>query len=283
MAPEPIAPLLCVHDLFDLTGRVALVTGGGGGLGSAMVRALAAAGARVAVMTRHEASALPVAESITAAGGQAIAAVADVTDLDSLQAARAGIESAFGPVEILVNGAGGNQPRATTAPGQSFFELDPAAIEQVFRLNFAGTLNCCRVFGQPMTAAGRGCIVNVASMAAERPLTRVVTYSAAKAAVVNFTRWLAVHMAREYHPAIRVNALAPGFFLTEQNRYLLTDQATGELTARGRTIVEHTPAGRLGEADELVAALLWLCGPGAAFVTGTVIPVDGGFSAFSGV
>lgn len=268
---------------FDITGQVALVTGGSGVLGSAMARALAAAGAHVAVLGRRAAPAQTVAATITAAGGRALAVAADVLDRAALELALEQISAELGAVDILVNAAGGNRPGATVAPGGSFFDLDPQALREVTALNYEGTLLPCQVIGRQMAQRGCGCIVNISSVAANRPLTRVVGYSAAKAAVENLTRWLAVHMAREYNPAIRVNALAPGFFLTEQNRALLTNPATGELTPRGATILQHTPMARFGTPDELAQTLLWLVSPAAAFVTGAVIPVDGGFSAESGV
>jgi NAD(P)-dependent dehydrogenase (short-subunit alcohol dehydrogenase family) len=192
------------------------------------------------------------------------------------------VRNTFGPVDILINAAGGNSPAATTSAEQTFFDLDTEAANQVFCLNFTGTFQSCQVFGRDMADRGEGCVVNITSMSALRPLTRIPAYGAAKAAVVNFTQWLAVHMAQEYHPHIRVNAIAPGFFLTEQNRYLLLD-AEGKLTPRGQAIISHTPAGRLGEPADLLGPLLWLVSPASAFVTGTVIPVDGGFATFSGV
>ncbi len=271
------------ESLFGLGDQTAVVTGGGGGLGSEMVRTLATAGAKVAVLTRRSETSRPVADAINTAGGRAMAVACDVTDKGALEQARASIENELGPVDILVNAAGGNRPLATSMPDRSFFELDEAAVREVLDLNFMGTFLACQVFGQAMAERGRGSVINISSMAALRPLTRVVAYGAAKAAVDNFTRWLAVHMAREHHPAIRVNAIAPGFFLTEQNRYLLTDHASGQMTPRGQSILDHTPAARLGNATDLAGVLLWLAGPSASFVTGTVIPVDGGFAAFGGV
>jgi NAD(P)-dependent dehydrogenase (short-subunit alcohol dehydrogenase family) len=272
-----------VKELFDLRGEVAVVTGGSGGLGAMMARTLAGAGAHVAILARRPDPCGEVVREIEAAGGAAIAVGCDVLDLAALEGARAKIAEALGPPTILVNGAGGNRPEATTGPGRSVFELDPTAISEVFDLNVQGTLRPCQVFGRAMAERRRGCIINISSMSAERPLTRVAAYGAAKAAIDNLTRWLAVHMAKEYGPGIRVNAIAPGFFLTDQNRFLLTQRDSGELTERGRTIVEHTPMGRLGAAEDLAGALLWLASPAAAFVTGVVVPVDGGFSAFSGV
>ncbi len=183
---------------------------------------------------------------------------------------------------MLINAAGGNSPAATTSAEQSFFDLDTQAVSRVFSLNFTGTFQSCQIFGRDMAGRKQGCIVNITSMSGLRPLTRVPAYSAAKAAIINFTEWLAVHMAQEYNPAIRVNAIAPGFFLTEQNHYLMVD-ADGKLTARGQAIVDHTPMGRLGEPNDLAGTLLWLVSPASSFVTGIVVPVDGGFSAYSGV
>lgn len=250
---------------FGLDERVAVVTGGTGALGSAMAAGLAAAGARVAVLAR-----------CAPEDADVFALTADVLRRDELIAARERLLERWGRVDILVNAAGGNVPGATLDPGASVFDLREDAFRQVVDLNLAGTLLPTQVFGEAM--GGEGAIVNVSSMAATRAITRVVGYGAAKAAVENLTRWLAVELA----PAVRVNAIAPGFFIGEQNRALLLEP-DGALTARGRAIIERTPAGRFGEAEELVGTLLWLCGPGARFVTGTVVPVDGGFSAFSGV
>ncbi|MGZ3663269.1 MAG: SDR family oxidoreductase [Ktedonobacterales bacterium] len=269
--------------MFSLENRVALVTGGSGVLGSAMARGLATAGARVAVLGRRAESGERVVEEIRDAGGEALAVAADVLDRSALERAAADIHERFGPVDILVNAAGGNHAGATTSDTSSFFDLNLDAVQQVFGTNFTGLFQCCQVFGRDMAEHGSGSIINIASMSGIRPLTRIPAYSAAKSAVANFTQWLSVHMAQEYNTQIRVNAIAPGFFLTEQNRYLLTDQATGAWTQRGATIVAHTPMGRLGAPGDLVGTLLWLSSPAAAFVTGIVVPVDGGFSAFSGV
>jgi NAD(P)-dependent dehydrogenase (short-subunit alcohol dehydrogenase family) len=266
--------------LFTIEGQTAVVTGGSGVLGRTMCLALAQAGARVVVLGRRAELANKVAEEIRAAGGQALGISCDVTQRSDLERALAQVTDTFGPIDILVNGAGGNQANATTSPERSFFDLDEQAIENTVRLNFTGTVLTCQVFGRGMAERGQGCIVNVASI---RPLTRVVAYAAAKAAVVNFNQWLAVLMAREYSPKIRVNSIAPGFFLTEQNRYIMLDEKTGGYTPRAQTIIAHTPAGRLGEPDDLVGTLLWLVSPASIFVTGIVVPVDGGFSAFGGV
>jgi NAD(P)-dependent dehydrogenase (short-subunit alcohol dehydrogenase family) len=269
--------------LFDLKGQTAVVTGGSGGLGSAMAFALAQAGVKVAILSRSEESVRRVAQAIQVQGGTAQGFACDVIDRAALEQTLEHITAYFGPIDILVNGAGGNQPGATTSAERLFFDLDNAAIDQVFDLNFSGTIKCCQVFGRGMAARKRGCIINIASMNSLRPLTRIPAYSAAKAAVTNFTQWLAVHMAQEYSPDIRVNAIAPGFFLTDQNRFLLTQKETGAYSERGRTIIAHTPMARLGDAGDLVGTLLWLASPAAQFVTGIVVPVDGGFSAFSGV
>jgi len=271
-----------LDELFSLEGQVAVVTGGTGVLGGAMARGLARAGARVGVLGRRREQAEAVAQAIVAENGEAVALPADVLERGQLAAAREAVLERWGRLDILVNGAGGNVPGATVAPGASFFDLPAGGMEQVIALNLQGTLLPSQIFGVPMAQAGRGCIVNISSMAAQRALTRVLGYGAAKAAVDNATRWLAVELARSHGPGLRVNAIAPGFFLGEQNRALLTNE-DGTLTARGRTIVDHTPAGRFGEPAELLGTLIWLCGPGASFVNGVVVPVDGGFSAFSGV
>lgn len=271
-----------LDDLFGLKGQVAVVTGGTGVLGGAMARGLARAGARVGVLGRRREQAEAVAGVLVAEGGEALALPADVLDRTQLEAARETLLACWGRLDILVNGAGGNLPGATLAPGASFFDLPAGGMEQVLALNLQGTLLPSQVFGAAMAKAGRGCIVNISSMAAQRALTRVPGYGAAKAAVENVTRWLAVELARTHGAGLRVNAIAPGFFLGEQNRALLTN-LDGTLTPRGQTVVDHTPAGRFGEPAELLSTLIWLCGPGASFVNGVVVPVDGGFSAFSGV
>jgi NAD(P)-dependent dehydrogenase (short-subunit alcohol dehydrogenase family) len=272
-----------LDDLFTLEGKVAAVTGGGGVLCGAISQALGHVGARVAVLDLFPEAAQRVAGAIIAAGGEALAMRCDVLDKASVEAAGREILEAFGRVDILVNGAGGNKREATTAPELSFFDLPADAVQWVFNLNFVGSLLPSQVFGRVMAEQGEGIILNTSSMNAFRPLTRIPAYSAAKAAVSNFTQWLAVHMAQEYSSQIRVNAIAPGFFLTEQNRFLLTDERTGELTPRGRVIIDHTPMGRFGDPEDLLGTVLWLLSPASAFVTGVVVPVDGGFSACSGV
>lgn len=207
----------------------------------------------------------------------------DVLDKASIEQAAAQVLDSYGRVDILINGAGGNRPQCTTNPVQPFFDLPAEALRWVFDLNLMGTILPCQVFGRSMAQQKQGIILNISSMNAFRPLTRIPAYSAAKAGVSNFTQWLAVHMAQEYSPNIRVNAIAPGFFLTEQNRYLLTDAETGALSARGQKIIDHTPMGRFGNPEDLDGAVLWLLSPASAFITGIVVPVDGGFSAYSGV
>jgi NAD(P)-dependent dehydrogenase (short-subunit alcohol dehydrogenase family) len=270
-------------DFFHIQGQCALITGGSGAIGSALARGLAQAGARVVIVSRRVEACIRIADEIRAAGGQALGIGGDVLDRGALERVARDVRSAFGPVNILINAAGGNAPQATTGPDLSFFDLEGQMVDAVFRTNFAGVFQSCQVFGQHMVEQGQGCIVNIASMSALRPLTRVVAYSAAKAAVVNFTQWLAVYMAQEYSPRIRVNALAPGFLLTAQNRFLLVDPASGAWTPRGEAIIAHVPMRRLAMPEELVGTLLWLVSPASDYVTGTVVPVDGGFSAYCGV
>jgi len=272
-----------LEGLFGLAGKTAVVTGGGGVLCGAMSRALGRVGVKVAVLDLIPEAAQKVAEEIVAAGGEVMAVQCDVLDKDSIEVAAQRVMDTYGRVNILINGAGGNRKEATTSSELSFFDLSPEAIRWVFDLNFLGTLLPSQVFGRLMAEEGEGCILNISSMNAFRPLTRIPAYSAAKAAVSNFTQWLAVHMSQEYSPEIRVNAIAPGFFVTQQNRFLLTDERTGELTPRGRTIIDHTPMARFGDPEDLIGTVLWLLSPAARFVHGVVVPVDGGFSAFSGV
>lgn len=272
-------------NLFDLTGKTAVVTGGGGVLGGAIADGLAAAGARVAVTSRNIDNAHRVVEKILACGGEAKAYALDVHCAVVTEDCKSAILSDFSKIDILVNGVGGNLKEATTSAEQSFFQLPNDAFNRVMDLNLAGgVIIPTQIFVKAMLAnESGGSIINITSMNALRPLTRIPGYSAAKAAVSNFTQWFAVHMAQEYGPKFRVNAIAPGFFLTEQNRFLLTDEKTGAPTPRGKTIIDHTPMGRYGDAEELIGAAVWLASDASRFVTGTIIPVDGGFSAFSGV
>jgi len=264
-----------MSDLFSLEGRVAVVTGGGGALGSAMARGLAAAGAQVAVLGRTRATLEKAVE-----GGFSV--VADVLDEDQLVSARDAILGRWGRIDVLVNAAGGNVAEAVVPPGGDVFGIPTGALRGVMDLNLLGTVLPTQVFAPTLVAGGEGSIVNISSMAADRAITRVVGYSAAKAAVDSYTRWTAVELARRHGSAIRVNAIAPGFFIGEQNRRLLTEE-DGSLTDRGSTIVRLTPFGRFGEADELAGTVVWLASRASRFVTGIVVPVDGGFSAWSGV
>ena len=272
-----------MKELFDITGKVIVITGAGGVLCGTMAKALAGAGAKIAVLDIIETAASKVADEIKSHNGRAVAIKCDVLDKKSLEAAKEKTIAELGQVDILINGAGGNKKEATTTPDMKFFDLPAEAIRSVFDLNFLGTFLPTQVFARDMAEKGQGVILNVSSMNAFRPLTKIAAYSAAKAAVSNFTQWLAVHLCQNYSKDIRVNAIAPGFFLTEQNRFLLTDEKSGELTARGRTIIDHTPMGRFGEPQELIGTVMWLLSDAAKFVTGVVVPVDGGFSAFSGV
>ena len=275
---------------FSLEGKVAVVTGATGVLGGAMARGLAAAGAKVAILGRREAKAHEVADAIAAAGNNAMPLPADVLDEDSLRAARQKLLDNWGGVDILINAAGGNLPDATVFGDITFFNVPRIALEGVVGLNFTGTVLPIQIFGEPMAKQGKGSIINISSMAAQKVLTRVMGYSAAKAAVDNLTRWLAVDLAEKHGAGLRVNAIAPGFFIGEQNRALLIKEEPAHcaqdslsLTERGQQIVDHTPMGRFGEPDELVGAATWLASDASSFVTGIVLPIDGGFSATSGI
>lgn len=267
---------------FDLTERVVVVTGGTGVLGGAMARGLARAGARVAILGRREEVAEEVAAEITAAGGAAVATPADVLEPDSLEAARTALLERWGRVDALVNAAGGNRADATVVGDRTLFDLSPDAFRKVVDLNLTGTLLPTQIFGEAMVERGRGSVINISSMTAQKPLTRVIGYGAAKAGVDNITRWLAVHVAQRYGEGLRVNAIAPGFFIGEQNRDLLL-RDDGSPSARGQQILDHTPMGRFGDPDDLVGTAVWLASDASRFVTGTVVPVDGGYSAFGGV
>lgn len=268
--------------IFDIQDKVAIVTGGAGVLGGAMARGLANAGAKLGILGRTPEKVHRQCEAIQKEGGQALTLVANVLDQQQLEAARDKILDRWGQIDCLLNVAGGNRAGATIGPEQNFFDLSMEDFDQVVALNLKGTVLPTYIFGQAMADQGTGSIVNISSMTAQQPFTRVVGYGAAKAAIDNFTRWLAVEMAHKYGAKIRVNALAPGVFIGEQNRRLLLNEQE-ELTPRGNTIIEHTPMRRFGEPEELVGTVIWLCSPAASFITGVVVPVDGGFSAFSGV
>jgi NAD(P)-dependent dehydrogenase (short-subunit alcohol dehydrogenase family) len=269
--------------MYDFTGQTVVVTGGVGVLGSEIVCALANCGAQLAILDLRIEAGQALLERMGGHAGSAALLQVDVLKMESVRKAAAEVLNRFGRVDCLINAAGGNQPQATTGPDLKFFDLPTEALRWVFDLNLLGTILPCQVFGKAMAEHGSGVILNVSSMNAFRPLTRIPAYSAAKAGVSNFTQWLAVHMAHEYSPRIRVNAIAPGFFLTDQNRFLLTDRETGELTARGKSIIAHTPMARFGDPQDLIGAVLWLLSPASDFVTGTIVPIDGGFSAYSGV
>jgi len=272
-----------MSELFCIKDKAIVITGGSGVLCSAMAKELARLGARICIVGHDVSRASGLCKQIEAEGYFAIPVQADVTDRKQVEEAFSCAVKTMGKVDVLINGAGGNKKEATTCEELSFFDIPADAVRSVFELNFMGVFLPSQVFGRFMAESGEGVIINISSMNAFRPLTNVAAYSAAKAAVSNFTQWLAVHMCRNYSKNIRVNAIAPGFFLTEQNRYLLTDEQTGKLTERGERIIEHTPMARFGEPEELVGTVLWLLSDAAKFVTGVVVPVDGGFSAFSGV
>ncbi|WP_258104738.1 SDR family oxidoreductase [Marinoscillum sp. MHG1-6] len=266
----------------DLEGKVAVVTGGAGILSGALIDGLVANGVKIGLLGRRLDALSEVADRVRENGGESICLVADVLDRSALEDARAEVLSKWGKIDILINAAGGNMAGATIMPDGSFFDIDLKALQGVIDLNFMGSVVPSVVFGESMSKKGQGNIIHISSMSASRPMTRVVGYSAAKAGIDNLTKWMAVEFANKYGEGMRVNAIAPGFFLTKQNERLLTEE-DGSLTSRGKTIVDHTPMGRFGQPDELIGTLLWLCSDASKFVTGTTIPVDGGFSAFSGV
>ncbi|MEL6671145.1 MAG: SDR family oxidoreductase [Bacteroidota bacterium] len=268
--------------MFDLTDKVAVITGGAGVLGTAMARGLSQQGAKVAILGRTAEKVNQAVSDLTSMGGEALSLVADVLDKNALQAALQTVLEKWGRVDILINAAGGNQAGATVMPDQRVFDLSMDAFSQVTDLNLKGTVLPTLVFAEQMAEQGKGTVINISSMAAQQALTRVVGYSASKAAIDNFTKWMAVELAQKHGEGLRVNAIAPGFFIADQNRRLLTHE-DGSLTARGETIVSQTPFGRFGKPEELISTLVWLCSDASSFVTGIIVPVDGGFSAFSGV
>lgn len=270
------------EDMFDITGKVAVVTGGAGILCGNMCRFLAERGGKVAILDQNLAAAQHLADEIRSEGGESVGIACNVLEKNSIEEAVESVHSKFKHVDILINGAGGNRPQATTNADQSFFDLPADALRWVFDLNLMGTILPSQVIARGMASRKQGVILNISSMNAFRPLTRIAAYSAAKAGVSNFTLWLAVHLAQEYSPAIRVNAIAPGFFIGQQNKRLLLNE-DGSLTPRGQAILSHTPMGRFGDPEDLLGTLLWLISPASQFITGIVVPVDGGFSAYSGV
>jgi len=268
--------------MFKLKKKVAIITGGAGVLGSAMAMGLSKAGARVGILSRTRKTVDIAVKNIQDMGGEALPLIASVLDKNQLLEAQKQVLSEWGTIDILVNCAGGNKPGATIRPDQQVFDLSMEDFDAVTDLNLKGTVLPTMVFGEVMAQQKRGCIVNISSMAAQQAITRVIGYSASKAAIDNFTKWMAVEMAHKYGDGIRVNAIAPGFFIADQNRRLLL-QEDGSLTDRGKTIITNTPFKRFGQPEELVSTLLWLCSERSGFITGIVVPVDGGFSAFSGV
>lgn len=268
--------------MFELSGKVAVVTGGAGALGGAMAMGLAMAGAKVGILSRTKTSVKKQVEAIKAAGGVALPLVADVLDEEQLHAAKNKILQEWQGIDILVNAAGGNMKGATITPEQTIFDLSIDDFDKVSALNLKGTVLPSTILGKVMAEQKKGCIINISSMAAQQAITRVVGYSASKAAIDNFTKWMAVEMAHKFGEGIRVNAIAPGFFIGEQNRRLLLNE-DGSFTSRAQTIIDQTPFKRFGKPDELVSTVIWLCSDASSFITGIVVPVDGGFSAFSGV
>jgi NAD(P)-dependent dehydrogenase (short-subunit alcohol dehydrogenase family) len=269
--------------MYDFSGRTFLVTGGTGVLGGVVAGTLVDVGANVVVLDRSLDPTRGVADFAAPTGWQAKAVHGDVLKRDSLVQAAAAVKTQYGPIYGLINAAGGNSPKATCSPDLSFFDIPEDGMRFVLDLNLLGTMMPCQIFAEQMAETGEGVILNYSSMNAFRPLTNIAAYSASKAGITNFTAWLAVHMAQNYSGKIRVNAIAPGFFLTEQNRFLLTDKETGKWTPRGQKIFDHTPMGRLGTPEDLLGCSLWLLSPASSFVTGITVPVDGGFSAYAGV
>lgn len=268
----------------DLSEKIAVITGGTGALGESMSRGLASAGATVVILARDMDKVNSLVKDMKANGGNVIGLSVDVLDKSAIESAAQEVKETYGRVDILVNGAGGNRSDATSMPGERiFFDLPEEALRWVFDLNLMGTILPSQVFGQMMAEQRAGVILNVSSMASFQPMTRVVAYASAKAAINNFTQWLAIYMAQEHNVNIRVNAIAPGFFLGEQNRFLLIDEETGDLTTRGQQIIDHTPMNRFGNPDDLVGTMCWLVSDASRFITGIVVPVDGGFMAYSGV
>lgn len=274
-----------ISKMVDFKGQSVIITGGAGVLGAEMAKALFDCGANVIIMDYNLDAAQKAVKNlgVSKVNAQGLAIQANVLESDSVKAAIETVVNKFGKIDGLINAAGGNKPQATTTPEVPFFDLPVDAIRWVFDLNLLGTIIPSQIVGRQMAQQKHGVILNVSSMNAFRPLTRIAAYSAAKAGVSNFTQWLATYMAQEFSPEIRVNAIAPGFFLTDQNRFLLTDAESGALSKRGRQIIDHTPMGRFGNPQDLNGTMLWLMSGASAFVTGIVVPIDGGFSAFSGV
>jgi NAD(P)-dependent dehydrogenase (short-subunit alcohol dehydrogenase family) len=268
--------------LFSLKDKTAVITGGTGVLGQSMVQAISEAGANVALLGRRKEAGDELAAKLAKSGGRVLSLKADVLERDQLVAAKEAVIKEFGRIDILVNAAGGNMPGAVVQPESNFFAMTIADFQKVVDLNLLGSVLPTQIFSEDMAKRKKGVIINIASMAAMRTITRVAGYSAAKAAIANFTGWLAVEMAHKYGEGVRVNAISPGFFLTEQNRNLLTNP-DGSYTSRGQRVIAQTPYGRFGRPEELFGTLIYLCSDASAFVTGINVPVDGGFSVYSGV
>ena len=268
-------------EIFNVQGKTAVITGAGGVICGTMARDMAKAGMNVALLNRTLEKAQRIAQEITDGGGEAIAVQADVLDKETLETAREQVTERFGRVDVLVNGAGGNRKDASTSSEMSFFDIPFSALQDVFDLNVLGAILTTQIFGRDIVASN-GSVINIASMASILPLSNTIAYSGAKAAAANFTQWMAVHFNQNYSRTIRVNAIAPGFLLTSQNRYLL-QQESGEPTERGRKVLDKTPMGRYGTPEEMAGAAIWLCSDAASFVNGAIIPIDGGFSAYWGV
>lgn len=267
---------------FDISGQVAVITGAGGIICGVMAKEMAKKGVKVALLDLFVENAQKIADEINAAGGEAVAVKANVLDRESLEQARDAVLDRFGRVDILINGAGGNKKEATVSPELDFFHLNVDAFKWVFDLNVTGAVLTTMVFGELLAKQGTGNVINIASMATYHPLTNTVAYCGAKAAVANFTEWMATHFNQNYSKNIRVNAIAPGFLLTTQNRFLMQKE-DGTPTDRGQRVLNKTPMGRYGEPEEMAGPVIWLCSEAASFVNGAVIPVDGGFSAFWGI
>lgn len=273
---------MSIQNQFSLANKVIVVTGGTGVLGESFVNAIAESGGSVAILGRNEKVAKERAATVNANGGKALAVVADVLDETSLIAAKREIVAHFGKIDGLVNAAGGNMPGAVVAPEDDLFAMNLDAMKQVLNLNLMGTLYPTQIFGEEIAKSGNGSIVNISSMASQRVITKVLGYSMAKSAVDGYTKWFSVELANRYGDKIRMNAIAPGFFLTEQNRTLLTNE-DGTFKERGQLVIKQTPFKRFGEAAELEGALIWLLSDASKFVTGSIVNVDGGFSTFGGV
>ena len=271
-----------MSNLFSVKGKTIIISGGTGILGKAIATHLAKEGAKIIILGRNPSKVNELVEEIKAEGNHAFAAIADVTDEDQLLQVQETLSKDFDKIDVLINAAGGNMPGAVVTPDQTLADLSGEDVRKIVDLNYMGTFLPIKSFLPLLTKENQGNIINISSMAASRPMTRVMGYASSKAAIDNLTKWLATEFAQKYGPDMRVNAVAPGFFLTEQNRTLLTE-ADGSLTSRGNQIISHTPMDRFGEPEDLFGTIQWLCSDSSKFITGTIIPVDGGFSAYSGV